>query len=604
MRRRLLAVFLLLPLGASGAAAQVESTAAGQSASGQSGTSQPSTRLREAAAALVRGNVDQAITLYTEVLEDKSLPNDRRATILNDRGVAYSRRQQHKEAIDDFNRAIQLYPEYAAVYNNRGNVLLGLGAVKEAIKDFDRALLLAPGYAAAYSNRAGAYMKLGQIERAIADYTKADRADAQQRRGAERARAARTWPPTGRTAPSATSRAPSVSMRASAPPIAAAPRPRWRSSATRRRSRTSAAPSPSSRATPRSTRCAGAAYLEADNAASGIKDFAKAIELEPELSAAFYAARGLAYAKAEAYDEALNDFAPRHRARAALAQGLCLSRLDLSAAAAGGAGLQGRRARPEARRQERRSLLGARRDQRGAGARRAGGAGPAQGAGARPAPEGCGPGPRAPGRQHARRARRRLPKPASTAGGCFQKGRQFVATNEEFPRLRINLEMMGKGQPRILEWDVKKPPFAGIAVLRFHAGVGRRAEGPGGGRARGHRRPAVEHAWCRWRCRSRASKLAQWTWDDGKLVVASPTASPTNSSCVRKPKEPPKRTPTIVGQGMGVGIPAQAQDPVRAALQVLGRPWNIQACGVVATRSIFIAHCMLRVKQSAVVLSL
>ena len=79
-------------------------------ASGQSDSSL--LRVREAAAALVRGNVDQAITIYTEALEDKSLPNDRRATILNDRGVAYSRRQQQKEAIEDFNRAIQLYPEY------------------------------------------------------------------------------------------------------------------------------------------------------------------------------------------------------------------------------------------------------------------------------------------------------------------------------------------------------------------------------------------------------------------------------------------------------------------------------------------------------------
>ena len=67
-------------------------------------------KLREAAAALQRGNVDQAITLYDQVLEDKSLPNDRRATILNDRGVAYSRRQQHKEAIEDFNRAIAALP--------------------------------------------------------------------------------------------------------------------------------------------------------------------------------------------------------------------------------------------------------------------------------------------------------------------------------------------------------------------------------------------------------------------------------------------------------------------------------------------------------------
>ena len=146
--------------------------------------------------ALQRGNTDHAITLYTEALDDKSLPNDRRATVLNDRGVAYSRRLNYKEAIDDFNRAIQLYPEYPAVYNNRGNVLLGLGAVREAIKDFDRALLLAPGYAAAYSNRAGAYMKLGQVDQAIAGYTKAIQLTPDQSGRAERTRtrAARRQP--------------------------------------------------------------------------------------------------------------------------------------------------------------------------------------------------------------------------------------------------------------------------------------------------------------------------------------------------------------------------------------------------------------------------
>src|SRR5262249_52927760 len=128
---------------------------------------------REAGTALQRGNADQAIAILTETLEDKTLSNDRRATFLNDRGVAYARKGQVREAIEDFNRAIQLYPEYAAVYNTRATVLLGLGAAKEAIKDFDRALLRAPGYAAAYSTRGGAHMKLGQVELAIADYSKA-----------------------------------------------------------------------------------------------------------------------------------------------------------------------------------------------------------------------------------------------------------------------------------------------------------------------------------------------------------------------------------------------------------------------------------------------
>src|SRR3974390_298387 len=130
-------------------------------------------RTRDAGAALVRGNIPQAIALFSEALDDKTLTNDRRATTLNDRGVAYARNQQPKEALEDFNRAIQLFPENAAVYNNRGNLLLALGAAREAIKDFDRALVLAPGYAAAYSNRAGAYLRLGQIDRAIAGYSKA-----------------------------------------------------------------------------------------------------------------------------------------------------------------------------------------------------------------------------------------------------------------------------------------------------------------------------------------------------------------------------------------------------------------------------------------------
>src|SRR5690349_2999211 len=120
-----------------------------------------SPKAQDAAAALVRGDSGQAVTGYTDALKEMTLANDRRATILNDRGVAYARLGQPKLAIDDFNRAAQLFPEYAAIYNNRGNLLLALGYPEEAIKDFNRAIVLAPGYAAALSNRAGAYAKVG-----------------------------------------------------------------------------------------------------------------------------------------------------------------------------------------------------------------------------------------------------------------------------------------------------------------------------------------------------------------------------------------------------------------------------------------------------------
>ena len=44
-------------------------------------------KAREAGVALARGQADEAIALYTEALDDKTLPNDRRAILLTDRGV-------------------------------------------------------------------------------------------------------------------------------------------------------------------------------------------------------------------------------------------------------------------------------------------------------------------------------------------------------------------------------------------------------------------------------------------------------------------------------------------------------------------------------------
>jgi tetratricopeptide (TPR) repeat protein len=121
----------------------------------------------------------------------------------------------------------------------------------------------------------------------------------------------------------------------------------------------------------------------------------------------------------------------------------------------------------------------------------------------------------------------------------FRKGRQFIATNEEFPRLTINLEMMGKGQPRILEWEVKKPPFAGIAVLRFYSGTAQGAKGPEEVEQTAiidlQSNTVVSVA-----VQRQGEKQAQWTWEDGKLIVATADGL-TDEFQLRqgKPKEPP-----------------------------------------------------------------
>jgi tetratricopeptide (TPR) repeat protein len=286
----------------------------------------------------------------------------------------------------------------------------------------------------------------------------------------------------------------------------------------------------------------GWAYMEADNAASGVKDFARAIELNPNV-AAYYAARGFAYAKAEAYDDALNDFAraielePRspnayayrawtyrqqQQAELGLRDVERALKLDANSAEAHWA------------RGEINEVLG-RAELAVADLRKALALDPRLKPAAQ-ALDRLGVGTRTTESEVADAAFERW--------RVYQKGRQFTSTNDEFPRLKVNLEMMSKGQPRILEWDVKKPPFAGIAVLRFHAGVVEGARGT----------EEVEHAAIidlqsnavvSVVVQRQGDKVAQWTWDDGKLTVASADGL-TDEFQLRQGKPPPP--PPVVAQ--------------------------------------------------------
>jgi tetratricopeptide (TPR) repeat protein len=499
-------------------------------------------KAREAGAQLARGNLDQAIALYNEALQDKTLPNERRATLLTDRGVAHARRQSPREAIEDFNRAIQLFPEYAAVYNNRGNVLLGIGAVREAMKDFDRALVLAPGYAAAYSNRAGAHLKLGQVHLAIADYTKAIalvQANAAALTGRGRAHLAGHRP---QAAIRDFTRAVAFDARFSAAY-------RSRAEAKQLIERYEEAIEDLSRAIAFESRNAdlyvlrGGAYLEADNAASAIKDLTTAIDLNPR-SARAHAARGLAYAKAEAYDDALNDFAraiefePRspkafaYRAWTYRQQQPELGLKDVERALKLDTGsAEAHWARGEIHEVQGRGTLAVADFEKALAldpqlkwAARA-----LQRLGVKPAPE------------------EEIAEAAFERWRVFAKWRQFYATNDLYPRLKVDIEMVGKGQPRVLEWEAKSGPFAGIGVLRFHAGV---VDSPRG--LEEVEQVAIvdlqSNAVVAVETQRRGAKLSQWTWDDGKVVLAS--ADGTNEELQLRqgklkdaapPPPPPKR---------------------------------------------------------------
>ena len=97
----------------------------------------------------------------------------REAAILNNRGLDYRDEGDYDRAIEDFNKALELKPDYAEPYTNRGNAYSCKEDYDRAIEDYDKAIELNPKLTKPYSNRGVAYVKKGEFERAVVDCTKA-----------------------------------------------------------------------------------------------------------------------------------------------------------------------------------------------------------------------------------------------------------------------------------------------------------------------------------------------------------------------------------------------------------------------------------------------
>ncbi|MCX5848823.1 MAG: tetratricopeptide repeat protein [Deltaproteobacteria bacterium] len=89
------------------------------------------------------------------------------------RGTAYAKIGQYKNAIRDYNMAIRIKPDYADAYNNRGLIYGQHGQYQLAIKDFNKVIGLNPNHIKVYNNRGLAYSELGQYQSAIEDFNKA-----------------------------------------------------------------------------------------------------------------------------------------------------------------------------------------------------------------------------------------------------------------------------------------------------------------------------------------------------------------------------------------------------------------------------------------------
>jgi len=82
--------------------------------------------------------------------------------------------RQHDKAIDMYNRAIELDPNYADAYHNRALEYSKKGNYKQAIPDFSKAIENKPDRAQGYNDRACAYAEVKEYDKSWTDVHKAE----------------------------------------------------------------------------------------------------------------------------------------------------------------------------------------------------------------------------------------------------------------------------------------------------------------------------------------------------------------------------------------------------------------------------------------------
>ena len=98
------------------------------------------------------------------------------------RGISRHKLGDLKGAILDYNKAISLNANYPGIYNHRGFTRHNLGDLKGAIADFNKALSLNPNFPEAYQNRGITRNALGDKQGAITDLTTAANLFKEQKR--------------------------------------------------------------------------------------------------------------------------------------------------------------------------------------------------------------------------------------------------------------------------------------------------------------------------------------------------------------------------------------------------------------------------------------
>ncbi|MGH6816464.1 MAG: tetratricopeptide repeat protein [Hyphomicrobiaceae bacterium] len=127
-----------------------------------------------------RRDWDQRIAACTELIETPGIDPDRLSHAYASRALAFSLKGRHDDAIRDYDRAIELIPDFAVALNNRAWAYFKSGRAEQGRDDVERSLLLDPSSGHSYDTRAHIRQWTGDLDGALLDYNAAIRFGGEQ----------------------------------------------------------------------------------------------------------------------------------------------------------------------------------------------------------------------------------------------------------------------------------------------------------------------------------------------------------------------------------------------------------------------------------------
>lgn len=120
-----------------------------------------------------QGDYDKAIEAYNMAI----ILNPNFLECYFNRALCYYNKKNYDKAIEDYTRAIEIDPDNPLIYNNRGDAYYRKQDFEKAIADYDKAISLKKDYLKAYYNRGLAYACLQDYESAVENFTRVTEID-------------------------------------------------------------------------------------------------------------------------------------------------------------------------------------------------------------------------------------------------------------------------------------------------------------------------------------------------------------------------------------------------------------------------------------------